>query len=212
MKTSLFAFGFSILFTQYVDAQLYATGEINGLYLKPNGYNEESAFLPGAIFSFGYYEFMSNYDVYLNAGIGLPKLTHYTSTIFGETSFVDPVNIDEIVNWYTLGIGGTYWYGSDLWDSFMIGGTGGGELIFQAIEQKGVHNGDDLTYDYSGKSLNFIGGMKLLYLPTDVLGVQFDAMYKISFAGFTQYFSYSGVNPSMATGYYFRLGLLYYFE
>ena len=87
MKTSLLAFGISILFTQHVHAQLYATGEINGLYLKPNGYNEESAFLPGAIFSFGYYEFMSNYDVYLNAGIGLPKLTHYTSTIFGETSF-----------------------------------------------------------------------------------------------------------------------------
>lgn len=212
MKTTLLALGISFLFLQHVNAQIYATGEINGMYLKENGFNGESSFLPGAIFSFGYYEFMSNYDVYLNAGIGLPKLSHYTSEIFGETSFVDPLNIDEIVNWYTLGIGGTYWYGSELWDSFMIGGTGGGEFIFQRVEQKAVHNGDDLTYDYSGKTFNVFGGLKFLYLPTDVIGVQFDAMYKIPFIGLSEYYSYTGVNPSMATGYYFRLGLLYYFE
>ncbi len=212
MKTTLLAIGISFLFLQHVNAQIFATGQINVLYQKGNAYYRESAFLPGAIFSAGYYEFMSNYDVYVNAGIGLPKLTHYTSDFFGNSSFADPENIDEIVNWYNLGIGGTYWYESEAYNNFMIGVTGGGELIFQTVEQKCVHNGDDFIFNYSGQTFNAFGGLKLLYLPTDVVGVQFDMMYKIPFIGTSEYWSYTGVNPSMESGFYFRLGLLYYFE
>ncbi len=212
MKT-LFSFLFiSMLSAHHMHAQLYASGSAGALIIGEYTTSGSPIILPGTNISFGYYDFMYGVDGFVMAGWGLPKKSQYASDYFGAGFIGDTVTVDETVNWYSLGLGGTYWLGEANNVPVMFGVSAGFELIYQRVEQNSTWNGDPLTYSYSGSDINSFIGMKLMLLPTDVLGVGFDALFKTPINYDVELYSVSGVYPSKGVGGYLRLSVLYYIE